>query len=508
MNRKTRLLSALCFVGCLFAPMVAGAVPLQLAHHGTLYSSAGEPVTGSVEITFSLWDDEDTGAQVWSEVRTVDVVDGVYSTLLGSESAVDAVLKAEPALWLQLEIAEEALLPRHPVASAPYAIIADTAINVDGGTVNATSVSVGGTEVIDSSGSWTGGAGSIAWNAVAGAPDTLGGLSCADGDRAVWNDSNQLWECGSATVALDRLDVGAGSEGDVLTIDSGAASWASAGLGSSGCSLSSSTGGVATLDCGGTPIRLTTAENYIDLIDERTRLRADGTIKDFSGVAPAGTFASLFGNAYVGCATTSSGSMTCWPRTEVGLIVQPPAGSYQGGACGYSDACCAITQAGAAVCWDPQWGNTGMGVLSGIPSGVVIDLALYGGQAGCAITATGTVECWGALAGLQTNKPTGTGYTRIGTDGSRFCAAGPAGGECWSNSASAVFTVPPGDYVQLEGLFGLLATGEVLDFQTPGGAISEELFAALGRAANSRLGVTTDGRLAPLLGWSGLWPGR
>ena len=240
MFNSTRLFSLITFLSCLVIPLAASAVPLQLAHHGTLYDTVGGPVTGSVEITFSLWDAGESGSQVWNEVRSVDIVDGVYSTLLGSESAVDAVLRAEPALWLQMSIGGEALVPRHPVASAPYAIVADTAINVDGGTVNATSVTVGGTEVIDATGSWTGGPGSIDWTAVGFVPldlldgdaDTLGGLACADGDRAVYDPAGGQWVCGTSQVTLDRLDGSAATSGDVLTWNGLATAWSAAGAGS------------------------------------------------------------------------------------------------------------------------------------------------------------------------------------------------------------------------------------------------------------------------------------
>lgn len=294
----------------------------------------------------------------------------------------------------------------------------------------------------------------------------------------------------------------------MLTIDSGAASWEAASSGGSGCTLSASTGGTATLDCGGTPIRLATAENYIDLVDERTRLRADGTVKDFTVGAPTGVFASLFGNEDVRCGIDAVGSVTCWPLTIVGQVVQPPLGSYQSGTCGAQDVCCAITQVGALVCWDAQYGNTGLGALSGIPSGVFIDVALYGNLEGCAITSTGTVECWGTLPGIQTNKPGGSGYTRIGESGSSFCAAGPAGGECWGNNGANVSTIPPGNYVQVEGPYGLLSSGELVYFYLSGVAVSEELFVALDKTAVHSVGVTTDGRLAPLMGRSNWWPGR
>ena len=213
----------------LVLPLSAGAVPQQVAHQGELYDADG-PVTDSVNFTFRLFDAETTGNEVWLEDRTIDVVDGLYSVLLGAETPIAQVLAEEPALWLEITVdGGDPLLPRQPLGSAPYAIVADTAVNVDGGTVNASSVSVNSSAIIDSGGNWVGGAGSIGWTAIDGVPadeDTLGGLSCADGDRAVWNDGLGQWECGSATVELDRLDVAGATTGDVLTFDASAVGWA------------------------------------------------------------------------------------------------------------------------------------------------------------------------------------------------------------------------------------------------------------------------------------------
>ena len=227
MNRS---LLALCFCAALAAPSSVLAVPLQVAHQGQIQDADG-PVTDTLEFVFALFDAASDGDEVWSETRDIDVVDGNYAVLLGSVTAIDSVLFTEPALWLQITIeGGEALLPRQPIASAPYAIVAGTAENVSGGTVDASSIAVNGLSVVNSTGQWVGPAGSIDWSAITGAPadaDTLGGLSCADGDRAVWNDGLSLWECGSATVTLDRLDTAAATTGQILTYDGADAAWAS-----------------------------------------------------------------------------------------------------------------------------------------------------------------------------------------------------------------------------------------------------------------------------------------
>lgn len=228
--RKLFLLAVLLLV-----PAVAEAVPLQLAHHGQLLDADGDPITGTQNITFRLWDADTGGSEVWSEVISVAVVEGHYSALLNLGSVGRDTLRDEPSLWLELEIGGSPLLPRQPVAASPYALVADTAENLAGGTVDAASIAVNGTTVIDGSGSWTGAAGSIDWSAISGVPadqDTLGGLSCADESLAKWDASSSQWTCATDLVLTSVqvlgmvdgavLDLGAGSQvagTNIATVD-------------------------------------------------------------------------------------------------------------------------------------------------------------------------------------------------------------------------------------------------------------------------------------------------
>ena len=55
----------------LSAAAVAEAVPLRIAHQGSLSNEEGL-VTGEVEITFRLFDDATSGTAVWTETTEVD----------------------------------------------------------------------------------------------------------------------------------------------------------------------------------------------------------------------------------------------------------------------------------------------------------------------------------------------------------------------------------------------------------------------------------------------------
>jgi len=145
---------------CLLVPSLALAVPTQLNHQGRLLDSAGLPVQGELPVTFTLEDAEEAGNVLWSETLDVDFSDGYYSVKLGSsgDNVIDAALLAEASLWIGLTIdGGDQLSPLRRVVSAPYAVLADSAVNVRGGLVEASEVVVGGEVVIDTSGNWIGG---------------------------------------------------------------------------------------------------------------------------------------------------------------------------------------------------------------------------------------------------------------------------------------------------------------------------------------------------------------
>ena len=467
----------------LMAPSVALAVPLQLAHHGQLLDTQGDPITDQESITFRLWDAAEDGNEVWSEVIVVDVVAGHYSALLSLGELGRDVLKAEPSLWLELEIVGETLAPRQPVAATPYALVADTAENVDGGTVNATSISVNGTTVIDASGTWTGDSGSITWGALTDVPaglddgdaDTLGGLSCVDGDRAVWNAGLGQWECGSSVVELDRLDTAGAVDGDLLSFDGVGVAWQAPGSPTGACILDDLDETSATLDCDGQPLRLALIDSYLG-ISGGVGLRNDGSWVGVrygvehaaSGIAIAlGAFEMAPSDAAgqrlqsAGCAALDAGGLRCWGL--VAAISSAVSDRYTAVACGHrgvsasseNAACCARNDIGIVSCWDGTGAQVGTSLV-----GTTDGLALaFGGSdwGACGFEASGEIACSGS--GAQTNAPPGTGYSGLATGGrlnsagtaTEFCAIDPGGQPwSWSETVSAVpMTLAPGNYSAL-----------------------------------------------------------
>ena len=65
-------------------------VPEILNYQGTLTDNTGQPITGTKEITFNLYDVASGGTASWSETQTVTLIDGKFSVVLGSTNPLNA----------------------------------------------------------------------------------------------------------------------------------------------------------------------------------------------------------------------------------------------------------------------------------------------------------------------------------------------------------------------------------------------------------------------------------
>ncbi|MEN9786162.1 MAG: hypothetical protein RLZZ299_1426, partial [Pseudomonadota bacterium] len=180
------------------------AVPARFSQHGTIRGPDGAGLQGTHRLVFRLHGEAHGGAPVWEEEHATSFDDGVYAVTLGTDVPVDDALLLAYPLWLELEIDGTVLSPRQPLSSTPYASVAGVAERVQGGTVDASRVRVGGREVIGPDGAWVGPVPPVSWASLGGVPadladgdaDTLSGLSCADGEALVYNDASDGWWCG------------------------------------------------------------------------------------------------------------------------------------------------------------------------------------------------------------------------------------------------------------------------------------------------------------------------
>jgi len=103
------------------------AVPATLTHQGYLTDSSGVAISGSTEMTFSLYSVETGGTAIWSETQTAQVNNGVYAVALGSVSPLDPG-QVDGDLWLGVTVGTDSeMTPRQKLSSVAFALRASEA---------------------------------------------------------------------------------------------------------------------------------------------------------------------------------------------------------------------------------------------------------------------------------------------------------------------------------------------------------------------------------------------
>ncbi len=125
--------SAVVWAAGLLLPLPArAAVPSVINVQGVIRDALGDPVDGTFNLTFALYDAESGGAELWSELQPDAPVDlGVFSGLLGTDGEnplpVEAFATADE-VWLQVQVGAEPPLPRQRLVSSAYAFEAQHAV--------------------------------------------------------------------------------------------------------------------------------------------------------------------------------------------------------------------------------------------------------------------------------------------------------------------------------------------------------------------------------------------
>jgi microcystin-dependent protein len=261
----------------LLVPALASAqVPPGLTYQGRLLNADGTPATGTVTMGFALFDTQAATAAVWSEQQSVALVDGFYSLTLGTETPLSEVQFTGTERWLEITVNGNTLSPRARIESIPYALMSIRARDLKGGTVDATSISVGGNQIVDSTGKLT----AAAYSVGSGLQSTGGVLSlpgnCTKNQVLQWNGT--AWACASAVGAgtvtnvtgTSPIVVGNGSSTPAVSLIntcgtnqvlkwSGTA-WACADDANSGGTVTAVTAGAPLSSSGGRAPKLTLAQ--------------------------------------------------------------------------------------------------------------------------------------------------------------------------------------------------------------------------------------------------------
>jgi hypothetical protein len=114
----------------------SSSVPPLVNFNGVLADTNGKPLTGTVGVTFYLYQDQQGGAPLWMETQNVQAdKTGHYSVALGSTSSQGlpaSVFASGEARWLGVEVQGHTEQPRVLLMSVPYALKALDAETIGG----------------------------------------------------------------------------------------------------------------------------------------------------------------------------------------------------------------------------------------------------------------------------------------------------------------------------------------------------------------------------------------
>ncbi|MCB9738017.1 MAG: hypothetical protein H6747_02040 [Deltaproteobacteria bacterium] len=116
------------------AAPVHAAVPTTAAVEGVLLSRAGAPAAdGEYDLTFSIYAAEGAKTAAWSEGPVkVTVASGRFSYAMGTSKALDGkILAGLSSAWLGVQVGSDPELPRKPLHSVAYALVAAHAMTAD-----------------------------------------------------------------------------------------------------------------------------------------------------------------------------------------------------------------------------------------------------------------------------------------------------------------------------------------------------------------------------------------
>jgi Chaperone of endosialidase len=116
----------LSLAALVYSQTTAPEVPRMVLFNGIAKDPSGNPLPGTIGITFALYKDEEGGAPLWMEVQNASAdAEGHYSVYLGATKSdglpQDSFVSGE-ARWLGVQLERQKEQPRILLLSVPYAL--------------------------------------------------------------------------------------------------------------------------------------------------------------------------------------------------------------------------------------------------------------------------------------------------------------------------------------------------------------------------------------------------
>jgi hypothetical protein len=99
----------------------------QFTFQGVLTDASGNPLSGTVTITYRIFNTDTGGTALYTETESVTVTEGRFDSVVGPDTVVSGLTTADLAqpLWIEIQIDngtyDETLSPRQRLYGAPYA---------------------------------------------------------------------------------------------------------------------------------------------------------------------------------------------------------------------------------------------------------------------------------------------------------------------------------------------------------------------------------------------------
>ena len=134
MNRFTIVSGLIILV--FLASVGLAEIPKMINYQGMLTDDSGNPLNGTPDITFRIYNDPTGGTQKWTETHPgVSVTNGLFNVILGSVNPIDT-LSFSQDYWLEIQVDNDTMPERLRFTSVGYAyraLVADSALSATPG---------------------------------------------------------------------------------------------------------------------------------------------------------------------------------------------------------------------------------------------------------------------------------------------------------------------------------------------------------------------------------------
>ncbi len=93
----------------------------KMNYQGILTNDVGEPITGTRNLVFRIYDQVSSGSALWTETQSgVTVTKGIFNVVLGSVTPINIPFREE--YWLEIQVESGTLSPRQLLTNTAYAM--------------------------------------------------------------------------------------------------------------------------------------------------------------------------------------------------------------------------------------------------------------------------------------------------------------------------------------------------------------------------------------------------